>query len=161
MSIVPSDLITAYLDGPKLLRRVVAGMTRDQLKARPIAGKWSTLEVVGHLVDSEIAYVHRMRRVIAENRPLLIGYDETKFTASLNYNLRDLDAELNLFDALRTQMAFVLKNIPDIAWSRDGVHNERGIETLADLVRIEADHVVHHIRTINDKRVALGLDRID
>ena len=160
MSTARDELIAAYLTGPGLLRRAVAGMTRDQLTARPVSGKWSTLEVVGHLVDSEIAYVHRMRRVIAEDRPLLIGYDETKFNTALGYNLRDLDAELNLFEALRSQMAFVLRNIPENAWSKDGVHNERGIETLADLVKIEADHVVHHVRTIDDKRAALGLDRV-
>ncbi len=157
MSTETDRLIADYLAGPARLRSVVEGMTHEQLVARPVAGKWSTLEVVCHLVDSEIAYVHRMRRVIAEDRPLLIGYHETKFAEALGYNSRDLNAELALFAALRSGMAQTLGNVPVSAWSREGVHNERGIETLADLVRIEADHVVHHVGTINEKRVALGL----
>ena len=44
-------LIEEYLAGPDLLRRAVAGMTRDQLLARPIPGKWSTQQVVCHLAD--------------------------------------------------------------------------------------------------------------
>ena len=44
---------------------------REALKARPVPGKWSTLEVVCHLVDSEQAWCHRMKRVIAEDNPLL------------------------------------------------------------------------------------------
>jgi DinB superfamily len=72
-----TDLINAYLDGPPKLRSVVSDLTRDQLVARPIPGKWSTLEVVCHLVDSEQAWCHRMKRVIAEEKPLLIGYDNT------------------------------------------------------------------------------------
>ena len=58
-------LIEEYLAGPGVLRRAVAGMTRDQLLARPIAGKWSSQEVVYHLADYEPIYADRMKRVIA------------------------------------------------------------------------------------------------
>src|SRR5438874_3846804 len=47
-----------YLAGPAALRTVVQDMTHEQLIARPVAGKWSTLEVVCHLVDSEQAWCH-------------------------------------------------------------------------------------------------------
>ena len=79
-------LIEAYLASLPRLRRAVADLSPEQLQARPVPGKWSTLEVVCHLVDSEQAWCHRMKRVIAEERPLLIGYDETRFTAALPYH---------------------------------------------------------------------------
>src|SRR5436305_12897082 len=112
----PLDLIDAYLDGPPQLRRALAGLTADQLVARPIEGKWSTLEVVCHLVDSEQAWCHRMKRVIAEDRPLLIGYDETRFTHGLYYHDRALEGELALLDGMRRQMAQVLRSVPEVAW---------------------------------------------
>jgi len=52
-------LIEQYLAGPGLLRRAVAGITRDQLLARPIPGKWSTQEVVCQLADYEPIYAYR------------------------------------------------------------------------------------------------------
>ena len=64
-------------------------------------GKWSTLEVVCHLVDSEQVWCHRMKRVIAEDRPLLIGYDETRFTAVRPYHENDLEDKLTLMEAMR------------------------------------------------------------
>ena len=73
-----STKIDAYQAGVSALRDAVKGMSREQLIAKPIAGRWSTLEVVCHLVDSEVAWTHRMKRVIAEDKPLLIGYDETR-----------------------------------------------------------------------------------
>jgi uncharacterized damage-inducible protein DinB len=152
-----AQMIASYVEGPRLLRASVRGMSREQLRARPIAGKWSTLEVVCHLVDSEQAWCHRMKRVIAEEKPLLIGYDESRFTATLGYHDRDLDEELDLLDAQRDQMARVLRGLPDAAWLREGVHNERGLITLETMVEVEAEHVVHHIRHILDKRKALGL----
>src|SRR4051794_33795692 len=131
------DPIDAYLDGPVALRRAVGDMSPEQLRARPVAGKWSTLEVVGHLADSEQAWCHRLKRAIAEERPLLIGYDETRFTASLSYHDADLDEELGLIDAMRRQMARILRSLPEPAWSRTAVHNERGLMTLEMMLQAE------------------------
>ncbi len=121
------DLIDGYLAGPCDLRRLVTGMNREQLQARPVPGKWSTLEVVCHLVDSEQAWVHRMKRVIAEDRPLLIGYDEARFAAALGYQGRGLEEELALLEGMRKQMAGILRGLPEGALARTGVHSERGL----------------------------------
>jgi DinB superfamily len=152
-----SQQIDEYLDGPVQLRRAVADMSAAQLQARPIPGKWSTLEVVCHLVDSEQAWCHRMKRVIAEERPLLIGYDESRFTATLRYHDHDLKTELILMEGMRGQMALVLRTLPESAWARTGVHNERGLITLEEMLQAEVEHVPHHIAHINEKRRALGL----
>ncbi len=48
-----STIVDDYLAGPDELRLAVVDMSRDQLLARPIPGKWSVLEVVCHLADSE------------------------------------------------------------------------------------------------------------
>ena len=69
-------LIDDYLAGPQLLRKAVAGMSQEQLIARPVAGKWSSLEVICHLADFEIVGADRIKRVIAENEPTLLGGDE-------------------------------------------------------------------------------------
>src|SRR5271155_501317 len=121
-----SQQIDAYLAGPAQLRRVVGDLSPQQLAARPVPGKWSTLEVVCHLVDSEQAWCHRMKRVIAEEKPLLIGYDESRFTAMLHYHDHDLKTELTLMEGMRVQMALVLRTLPESAWARTGVHSERG-----------------------------------
>ena len=153
----PSELIDAYLDSLPRLRRAVADLSPEQLRARPVPGKWSTLEVVCHLVDSEQAWCHRMKRVIAEERPLLIGYDESRFTASLPYHEADLEEELALLEGMRRQMARTLRAQPESAWSRTGVHSERGLITLTEMLQAEAEHVPHHITHILEKRKAMGL----
>src|SRR5437667_6558465 len=97
-------LVENYLAGPKTLRQAVAGMTREQVVARPVPGKWSTLEVVCHLADFEPVYADRMKRVIAEDEPLLQAGDPDVFAARLAYAARDLEEELNLIDVTRRQM---------------------------------------------------------
>jgi hypothetical protein len=150
-------LIAAYLDGPVQLRRVVEDLNQQQLEARPVPRKWSTLEVICHLVDSEQAWCHRMKRVIAEENPLLIGYDESRFTAVLFYHEQKPDEELALLEEMRRQLARILKNLPDSAWARTCVHSERGLMTLEEMLQAEVEHIPHHIRHINEKRQALGL----
>ena len=152
-----SKLIDDYLAGPPTLRQAVAGMTHEQLVARPVRGKWSTLEVVCHLVDSDQAWIHRMKRVIAEDRPLLIGYDESRFAAALAYQERDLEEELAIFEQSRRQMSRILRTLPHEAWARNGVHSERGLITLEEHLQLEVDHVPHHVKFIAEKRRALGL----
>jgi uncharacterized damage-inducible protein DinB len=153
----PSRLIDDYLGGVSDLRRAFEGLGRDALVARPVPGRWSLLEVLAHLADSEQAWCHRLKRVIAEDRPLLIGYDETRFAARLAYHDRDAGAELGLIDAMRRQMAATLRTLGPDDWARAGVHSERGLVTLGEMVRIEVEHVAHHLRFVREKRRALGL----
>ena len=52
-------LLDAYLGGPDRLRSAVTGLSREQLISRPVAGRWSVLEVVCHLVDTDANIAHR------------------------------------------------------------------------------------------------------
>ena len=44
-----TTLLDAYLSGPGILRAAVTGICREQMVSRPVAGRWSVLEVVCHL----------------------------------------------------------------------------------------------------------------
>jgi hypothetical protein len=151
------ELADAYEAGTADLRRAVAGMSREHLLARPVPGKWSTLEVVCHIADFEPIQADRMKRIIAMDRPDLLGADETRFAATLAYHDRDLDEELVVIDVTRRQMARILRRLPEEAAGRIGVHNERGPKSLTDLVTGATAHVAHHLPFIAEKRRALGL----
>ena len=157
MSANLTSMIADYLDGVRLLREAVRGMSREQLEARPVAGKWSTLEVVCHLADFDPILADRMKRVIAEDRPQLIGADENRFAAALAYPQRDVDEELSLIAHTRSQLARILRTLPVEALQRVGVHNERGPRTLEQLLQGATDHIPHHVQFIRQKRQALGL----
>jgi uncharacterized damage-inducible protein DinB len=151
------SLIEQYLVGPKELRAAVAGMSREQLLARPITGKMSTLEVVCHIVDFEPVYAQRMKCVIAEENPTMLGADENRFKAALAYHNRDVEEELTIIEKTRSQMARILRTLPEEALKRPGVHNERGPLTLEILLTSIINHVPHHVKFIHEKRKALGI----
>jgi len=149
--------IDKYLAGPALMRQAVAGMSREQLLARPVAGKWSTLEVVAHLSDFEPVYTDRMKRIISHDRPLLLSADEQLFATTLNYSGRDIDEELTIVESTRKGMGRILKSLPADAAARVGVHSYRGLVTLEDMLNSAVGHVSHHLTFIHEKRKALGI----
>jgi uncharacterized damage-inducible protein DinB len=152
-----SQLIEDYVAGPQTLRKAVAGMSREQALARPVAGKWSTLEVVCHLADFDPILADRMKRVIAEDRPTLVGADEVRFAAALAYQDRDLEEELTIVEKTRQQLGRILRKLPPEAFQRVGLHNERGQLTLEQLLTITTNHLPHHVKFIHEKRKALGM----
>ena len=154
-SVGPADLIAAYEQEINDLRTAVAGMTADQVRSRPIPGKWSTMEVVAHLADTEIYYTDRIERTIALERPLLIGVDERPYPERLNYQAFDLAEQLDLFTALRRHGTRILRSQPPEVWLRVGVHSETGIVTLRQQVFQAVRHVRHHLPFIAEKRAAL------
>jgi uncharacterized damage-inducible protein DinB len=153
----PAQLIDEYLSGIAVLRQAVAGMSRDQLTARPVPGKWSTLEVVCHIADFEPVFADRFKRVLALDNPTLLGADENRFAAALAYQDRDIEEELAIVEQTRRQMARILRKQPAEALARSGTHNERGPRTLEQLLQTAINHIPHHVKFIHEKRKALGL----
>src|SRR5262249_49959215 len=155
-----AGMIDAYRAGPPALHAAVRGLGREQLVARPVAGKWSTLEVVCHLADFDPILADRMKRVIAEDRPQLLGADENRFAAALAYHQRDLDEELAVIAQTRGQRARRLRQHGDDGRKRAGGHTdggERALLRLARLVTVAANHLRRHVKCIREKRQALGL----
>ncbi len=150
------QLIHDYEIGPKLLRDAVAGMTREQLLARPVPGRWSTLEVVCHIADFEPVYADRMKRIIAENEPTMFGGDPDLFAARLAYHERDLETELTMIEAVRRHVTAILRAIEPSDFLRTGRHSADGPLTLATILQRIANHIPHHIPYIMEKRQAIG-----
>jgi len=150
-------LIADYLAGPKLLRDTIAGMTPEQIDAAPIPGKWSTRQVICHIADFEPVYADRIKRVIVEDTPLLMSGDPDLFAAKLGYGQRDIENELQLIEVVRQQVATILRAVPAETFQRVGNHSSDGPLTIEQLLTRITGHIPHHIRTIVEKRTALGV----
>jgi hypothetical protein len=113
-------------------------------------------EVVCHIADFEPISTDRICRVIALDRPTLLGADETEFARSLAYEARDFDEQMRLIEVLRSHTARILRTLPEAAFQRVGVHNEAGPMTLEQLMARVTNHLPHHIAFIREKRKAIG-----
>jgi len=139
------------------LRRLTAGLSREEMARPEGAGKWSILEVVRHLADTEIVYGYRMRLILAEDDPQIPGYDQDLWARALGYQEADLEATLLELEAARAGSLRMLRGLGEAQWERAGHHAERGRETVRGIFRLLAAHDLIHRRQIQRIRDAHGL----
>jgi hypothetical protein len=137
-------LIQRYADGPTRLRAALATVPPAALSWRPRPGEWSAHEIVCHCADSESHASLRIRTLMVEPAPVIVGYDQERWAQALDYHAHPLDAALAVVDAVRASTALLLRRLPDEAWRRAGRHTESGAYTAEDWLRIYAAHLHDH-----------------
>ena len=142
--LIPFVRDRVQVDDPALLRRPEA------------PGKWSVLEVVGHLADTELVHRWRMRKAVAEPGSRYTAYDQDAWADRLGYREADVPTALGELELLRTANLRWLRGISDEAWESQAVHPERGAESVRTTVRLIAAHDVVHRRQIDRILGAVG-----
>ena len=142
-------LIQRYEEGPGKLRAAYARVPKEAVQWRPAEGKWSAHEVVVHCGDSETIASMRIRFLLAENKPVIAGYDEAHWARLLDYHTLPLEPAFAAVEATRANTAALLRTLPEQAWHSEGTHSATGRYTAEDWLRIYAEHVEKHSRQID------------
>ena len=129
---------------PPRLRQLVAEAGSD-LWTRPEPGEWAVFGCVAHLADAEVVMTARYRWILAHDEPPLIGYDQDLWNDRLHGDHDDLDALLDLFDALRLANVTLWQRSTPEQRERVGMHAERGPESYDLTFRMIAGHDRFHM----------------
>jgi DinB superfamily len=149
------QLIRQYAAGGDEVLQALDGFPAGKLTARPFRGKWTAAEIVHHLADSEMTAAIRLRRLVAEERPLIHGYDQEAFAARLGYNERDIEPALEAFLAARATTVQVLERMTAAEWARQAWHTEAGPFGPERWLAIYAAHARNHAEQIARLRAAV------
>jgi hypothetical protein len=143
-----SALIRQYAGGPALLRQALASVPQEALKWRPAPGKWSVHEVILHCADSETNAHMRIRYLLGEADPLIIGYDQDAWATTLNYHALPLEPALATIEAVRANTVPLLESLPESAWKKVGRHSEHPSYGVEKWMELYAEHLEVHARQI-------------
>jgi DinB superfamily len=146
------ELLDAYSAGPRILEEAIAGIPDPERRFSPGPGHWSIHENVVHVADTDLVAATRIRYVLAQPGSLLIGFDQERWAAVLDYRAQPIDEALDQFRAIRRTTTDFLRRAPAEAWEHTGVHTEQGLISLEWMVDHFADHVHYHLRTIAKRR---------
>lgn len=151
-----ADLIERYRAGSAAVEEAIAGITDAELDRRPAGeGEWTAREVIHHLADSEsMAYI-RLRRLIAEDDPVIQGYDEPEWARRLHYD-RPIEPSLAVLKAVRGASLQLLESITDAEWARTGTHTESGPYSVDAWLSTYSAHPQDHANQIRRARAPLG-----
>ncbi len=94
----------------------------------------------------------RLRRVIAEDNPKLEAFDQDAWSTKLNYASRKPSQALETFRRIRAENYELLKELPESAFERAGLHSERGPLTLKQLLQGYAEHAESHAAQLRARR---------
>lgn len=144
-------LLDQYLQGCTLLAESIQGLSEEQMKQRVEEGKWTIHEHVIHLVDADLVYSERIKRIIAEKEAVLLPFDQDLWTEKLHYHQGDLPQYVQLFQLIRNTTASLLREIPGKDWEKTGMKDGEPV-SIIQLVQALVNHVEAHVRTIQRLR---------
>ncbi|MGC1437520.1 MAG: DinB family protein [Terriglobales bacterium] len=142
------DPLRVQRETPKKLQTLIKPLSKKQLTQRPEAGKWSIAEILAHLADTELVGGWRMRLILGSNGVSVQPFDQDVWAETLGYSRRDAKVSLETFRVLRESNLAMLKALPKNLWENYGMHQERGKETIAHIVRMFAGHDLNHLAQV-------------
>ncbi len=141
-------LIQQYREGPGVVVAALTGATDAELDARPADGGWTARETAHHIADSELTSAIRLRRLIAEEHPAILGYDGNVFASRLYYSRRPVSAALDAIRAARAVTGEILELLTEEEWARTGTHDELPAYSVEIWLEIYAEHCHEHAAQI-------------
>jgi uncharacterized damage-inducible protein DinB len=150
-------VIDRFEDGGPILVQAASGLSPEQWREHPIPGTWSVAELVAHVLDCDLVFAERMKRIIAEDSPTLQDFDENAWIARLGSGDIPVDEAVALFAANRRWMVRLLRAQDEAAFARAGTHTVKGRQTLAEVLVYATNHLDHHLKFLYAKRARLGL----
>jgi hypothetical protein len=151
------DPIEVLAQTASALTDIVARYPAEVLRGRAMQRKWTPNEVIGHLTDSEWVYGYRLRLILCEDEPVILGIRQDSWVAFQRHNEREPSELVEIFRTLRVLNLSVWKRMSPEDLQRSGQHNERGAESLAVMLQLLAGHDLSHLHQINRYIQALAL----
>ncbi|MBC7771482.1 MAG: DinB family protein [Pyrinomonadaceae bacterium] len=164
------DLVDRYSIGIELCDPRVVSLEDHQLDTAFLpeagVGRWPIRVLLGHLADAELVFVHRMRRAVAEDHPLLAVFDEQAFIDSGLYSAPGgetgggptsratpppIGAFLATIHTLRKWTTEWLASLTPRQWERGALHPERGPLTVRKIAEYDTWHLENHVWYLNRK----------
>ena len=148
MASTRDDLIRRYAAGPALLRKTLEQVPPEALTFRPAPGKWSVHEVIIHCADSETNAHMRIRYLVGEANPVIMGYDQDEWARAFNYHALPLEPALATIAAVRANTVPLLWSLTESDWKKTGTHSEVGAYGAEKWLETYAEHLEVHARQI-------------
>jgi uncharacterized damage-inducible protein DinB len=127
--------------GPAVIRQAMAGASPAESRWSPAPGKWSVLQIAAHLLDTEMVYGVRIRKILSEDNPHVMAYDQDQWAAVCSEG-RDLDRVMQAFELLRADNIALFRAC-SARLDRTGQHPHYGA--------LSARHLIMHLSPHDEK----------
>jgi len=113
-------------------------------------GKWSIVEVFGHMIDTERIFSTRAMRIARGETKNQEGFDQNQFADNATYNHRSLESVKQEFYAVMDASGHLWENITTKDKNNTGMASGQPMTPLV-LGYITAGHRLHHCKVIREQ----------
>lgn len=129
-------------------------LSPEQANHRYAEGKWSVLEVLGHLSDTERVFTFRALHFARGDGNPLPGFDQDAWANNVDFAARDLSSILFEWRGVRQAAVSLFGNLSSEAWLRRGVASGHAMSPRA-CAYIIVGHLIYHQQFFRER---YGLD---
>ncbi|MFM9107569.1 MAG: DinB family protein [Chloroflexota bacterium] len=148
-----AKLIDLYAEGYDAVVAALAGIDDEGMEAREAPGEWSVRQIIHHLGDSEMAAAFNLRLMLAQENPLLQGYDHEAFARDLHLGL-PVDGSMAAFRGARAATLPLLRSLSDADWRRTGARADGQSHDVETWLSWYGGHGHDHAEQIRRSRAA-------
>jgi uncharacterized damage-inducible protein DinB len=142
------DLIQQIRDFPDELEAVLRKVNTKALDLPIREGAWTVRQSINHLVDSHVNSYIRVKFALSEDNPTIMAYNEEKWAEMFDTRDMDIQPTIGIITGLHRRIVFLLEKLDESDWTRTLNHSETGQMTLADYVKIVANHGSGHLNSV-------------
>ena len=153
--LVPDGDINTFLETQfEPLNQALLHLSPEQAQYRYAPDKWSILEVIGHLSDTERVFTFRGLHIARGDPSPLPGFDQDDWMKNVDFSKRNLSDLLLEWRGVREAAISLFSNLEHEAWVRQGIASGHTMTPRA-CAYIIVGHAIYHQQLLREK---YGLD---
>ncbi|HAP36461.1 MAG TPA: hypothetical protein DCQ28_11155 [Bacteroidetes bacterium] len=133
---------------PKKIRQLIKGVKKKVLTKKSTPERWSIAEIIAHLAETELVLGWRYRSIAEKNGVVIQSFEQDDWAKNSRYGKSDVEEMLEMYSVLRKANLKFLTGLPKEKLENFGMHQERGKETIAHIMNLEAGHDLNHFKQI-------------
>ncbi|GAB4113751.1 MAG: DinB family protein [Roseiflexaceae bacterium] len=144
------DLLAMLRTQMEQMVELLAPLSREQQLARPTPEDWNVLEVLGHIIDGEIAFSYRAWRIAHGDTTPLAGFEQDDYVRTAESSKRTLEDLLEAYTAQRQATIMLYRSFDQQAWMRRGVVAGHPCSARS-WGYVTAGHELHHLADFHER----------
>lgn len=145
-----ASLVDSLYLGKERTIRFYGAISNDKLNYAYAEGKWTILEVLQHVIDTERIFAYRVLRIARNDKTELAGFDQDDYIKPSQANSRNIEDLLEEYSALRTSNIYMIQAIPDECFKNEAIVSG-GRMTARAAAFIMLGHEIHHANIIQER----------
>jgi uncharacterized damage-inducible protein DinB len=144
------DALKTLSENLSIVDNFFKNISQEKLHFRYAEGKWTPIEMLGHIIDTERILLYRALSIARGEKQSLLGFNEENYVKATNFDKKSLRSLLQQFKAQRKSTVLFFKSLGKRELGRMGKANQMPTNARV-LAWFLAGHELHHLNILKER----------